>query len=168
MTGRHVAKVRTFCRYVLTKVALFFCFSTSVVGFVLFQSHLSLLFGCFLAVAVPKSWLCRQAFARRRRETAVGSCLFAAFFPGSLSARTKKSHSGRSGMKRERSAWSEMVANAQCGVGVSRLREAISQTHVPVFAVGDAHFRFEGAVPCARSCEKTAAGRVVRDADGRA
>ena len=81
MTGRHVAKVRTFCRYVLTKVALFFCFSTSVVGFVLLQSHLSPLFVRFLAVAVPKSWLCRPAFARRRRETAVGTCLFAAFFP---------------------------------------------------------------------------------------
>lgn len=161
MTGRHVSKVRTFCRYVLTKVALFFCFSTSVVGFVLFQSHLSLLFGCFLAVSAPKSWLCRQAFARSLLP-------FCGVFPDSLSARIKKSHSGRSGMKRERSAWSETVANAQCGVGVSRLREAISQTHIPVFAVGDAHFRFEGAVPCARSCEKAAAGRVVRDADGRA
>lgn|GEM_PF-3205598 len=167
MTGRHVAKVRTFCRYVLTKVALFFCFSTSVVGFVLLQSHLSPLFGCFLAVAVPKSWLCRQAFDRRRRETGFALDFLRRFSRFALRSH-KKSHSGRSGMKRERSAWSETVANAQCGVGVSRLREAISQTHIPVFAVGDAHFRFEGAVPCARSCEKAAAGRVVRDADGRA
>lgn len=167
MTGRHVAKVRTFCRYVLTKVALFFCFSTSVVGFVLFQST----YRRFSAVFSP--WPRRKVGFAAKRSPVVGAkqrfaLAFLRRFPRFALRSHKKSHSGRSGMKRERSAWSETVANAQCGVGVSRLREAISQTHIPVFAVGDAHFRFEGAVPCARSCEKATAGRVVRDADGRA
>ena len=54
LLGRYAEKVRAFCRYVLTKVALFFCFCTSVGSFVLFQSHLSSLFGHFLAVVVAK------------------------------------------------------------------------------------------------------------------
>ena len=167
MTGRHVAKVRTFCRYVLTKVALFSVFLLPLWALFCFRAT----YRRFSAVFSP--WPRRKVGFAAKRSTVVGAkqgslLPFCGVFPGLLSARTKKSHSGRSGIKRERSAWSETVANAQCGVGVSRLREAISQTHIPVFAVGDAHFRFEGAVPCARSCEKAAAGRVVRDADGRA